>query len=83
MPRATLSTSYSFPARLGIGNRPGRLAKVLHSVAQLRWEPGAITNDELSEDYIVLSFSSKQLGRQVARALEVATCRGDKGRERR
>jgi hypothetical protein len=66
MPRATLSTSYSFPARLGIGNRPGRLAKVLHSVAQLRWEPGAITNDELSEEYIVPGIFNKQVARRVA-----------------
>ena len=83
MPRVTLSTSYSFPARLGIGNRPGRLAKVLRSLAQLRWEPGAIAKDELSEEYIVPSVFNKQVAQQVARAVEAAARRGDKRRAQR
>ena len=83
MPRVKPITSYSFLTRLGTRNRPGRLAKVLHSIARLRCEPGAIAKDELSEEYIVPSVFNKQVAQQVARAVEAAARRGDKRRAQR
>jgi len=83
MPRVKPSASYSFTIRLRIRNRAGMLAKVLHSIARLRCELGAITNDELSQEHIVPSIFNKQVAGQVARAVEAAARRGDKRRARR
>ena len=83
MPRVKPSASYSFTIRLRIRNRPGMLAKVLHTIARLQWEPGAIAKDELSEEYIVPSVFNKQVAQQVARAVEAAARRGDKRRAQR
>lgn len=76
-------TIYSFPARLGIRNRPRRLAKVLHSIAQFRCERGAISNDELSQEHIVPSIFNKQVAGEVVCTVAVAARRGDKQRAQR
>ena len=42
MAQATPTVSHSFTIRVRIVNKPGMLAKVLHTIAELKGDPGAI-----------------------------------------
>src|SRR5690625_4440208 len=63
------SVSYSFTMRLYIENLPGRLAKVLNSIAELKGEPGAVDVVKVEGKYKVRDITVSARDSEHAKAI--------------